>query len=82
MGLLVRFFKGGLQWSELWSETWKGVLFYYEIQELQATEEEVLQELSHDEKGNKKKLPHPDIIRKKTLERIEQRRNEVDGSNQ
>jgi hypothetical protein len=82
VGLLARFFSGSLTIPDMMKMTWKEIKFWYDIYELQATEEEVIQELSYDSKGNKKTLPPPNVIRKKTLERIEQRRNKVDGGNQ
>jgi hypothetical protein len=53
---------------------WSEVIFWYENYELQITEEEVVQELQYDSKGNKKKLPSQETIRTIVNERIEERR--------
>ena len=79
IGLLARFFKGGLTIPDMERMTWPRVKFWYEIFILQTTEEEIISELSHDKKGNTRKLPPPARIREKVLERIKDRRAEQDG---
>ena len=59
--------------------TWKEVLFWYDIYELQVTEEEVISEWGTDEKGNKKILPPYEIIREEVNKRIQERREKRDG---
>ena len=80
MGLLGRFFRGGLSIPDMMKMTWKEILFWYDIYELQVTEEEVIQELSYDEKtGKKKKLPSVNEIRNIVNKRIAERRNGING---
>lgn len=55
------------------------ILFWYDIFELQTTEEEVVHELSHDSNGNKRKLPNQERIREIVNERIAGRRKKVNG---
>ncbi len=59
--------------------TWKEVLFWYDIYELQVTEEEVISEWGADSKGNKKTLPPYETIRKEVEKRIKERREKRDG---
>ena len=59
--------------------TWKEVLFWYDIYELQVTEEEIISEWGVDEKGNKKTLPPYEIIREEINRRIQERREKRDG---
>jgi hypothetical protein len=54
--------------------TWPEVRGWYEIYILQTTEEEVISELSHDDKGNRRTLPSAARIREITLERIKERK--------
>ena len=54
--------------------TWKEVLFWYDIYELQTTEEEVVGELSYDDKGKKRSLPSPETIREIVNEKIKRRK--------
>ena len=76
MGLLARFFNGSLPWSELWLMEWSEIEFYYNIFDLQTTEEEVVQEWGFDKKtGEKKKLPPFEKIREETNRRIAERKN-------
>lgn len=63
MGLLLRFFKGGLSLSEMMKMTWKDLLFWYKIFERQVTEEQVVQELKFDKNGKERSLPSPQKIR-------------------
>jgi len=53
---------------------WSDILFWYDIYELQVTEEEVIQELKYDKNGKEKKLPPANTIRKLVNERIEERK--------
>lgn len=60
------------------------IYFWYDIHELNATTEEIVQELSTDKNGKRLKLPKPEIIKRKVLERIAERNGteieeEVDG---
>ena len=79
IGLLARFFKGGLSIPDMLKMKWKDILFWYDIYELQATEEEVVQDLSCDSKGNKKTLPSSETIREIVNEKIENRRDKLNG---
>ena len=74
IGLLARFFKGALTIPMMLAMKWNDVLFWYDIYELQVTEEEVNEELKYDSKGNKKTLPSQSVIRQKVNERIEERK--------
>ena len=74
MGLLARFFKGGLTIPDMMKMKWPEICFWYENYELQITEEEVTEELRYDSKGNKKRLPSQQTIRAIVDERIQERR--------
>lgn len=64
----------------MWKLTWSEIMWYYDNYELQATEEEVISELSYDKKtGKKKDLPKPEKIRKIVDEKIAQRRKGING---
>ena len=76
MGLLARFFKGGLSIPAMLEMRFSKIKPWYDIFVLQSTEEEVIQELSMDEKGNRRELPKPARIREIVLERIEDRKKE------
>lgn len=58
---------------------WEEILFWYDIYELQATEEEVVSEKLYDDKGNKKILPSPVRIRELVNEKIKKRREKLNG---
>lgn len=75
MGLLARFFEGGLSIPEMKNMTWDEIEKWHDIFVLQKTEEEVIQELSFDSKGNKQKLPNNNKIREIVLQRIEDMKN-------
>lgn len=79
VGLLARFFKGGLTIPDMMKMKWSEVLFWYDIYELQMTEEEVIEDLRYDEKGNKKTLPSPKVIREMVLEKIEENKKKGYG---
>lgn len=79
VGLLARFFRGGLTIPDMMKMTFKDVFFWYENYELQVTEEEVVSELSYDDKGNKRTLPSPSVIREIVDERIKERREKWQG---
>ncbi len=79
MGFIIRFLKGGISLSDLKNMDWFEVLKWDYICELQATEEEVVSELSYDDKGNKKKLPSSETIREIVNERIEKRKEKING---
>jgi hypothetical protein len=75
MGLLARFFKGGLSIPAMLTMTWPEIVTWFDIYELQSTEEEVISDLSYDKKtGKKKTLPHPKRIREIVLEKIKERK--------
>jgi hypothetical protein len=78
MGLLARFFNGGLSISDMKEMEWYEIEEWHKICVLQDTEEEVVQELSYDENGKKRTLPNGFEIRKKVLERIEERRKKAE----
>lgn len=82
IGLLARFFKGGLTIPDMLKMTWPEIYFWYENYELQITEEEVINELQYDSKGNKKKLPSNETIRRIVDERITERRRKHGRSKQ
>ena len=76
IGLLARFFKGGLSIPAMMQmEFRRDIKPWYDIYVLQSTEEEIVYELSHDDKGNKRELPSPQKIRELVLERIESIKN-------
>lgn len=75
MGLLARFFKGGIIFNEKMKFR-QDIKPWYDIYILQSTEEEIVHELLFDKDGNKRTLPHPNKIREKTLKRIEERKKE------
>ena len=77
MGLLARFFKGGLPISYMMGLKWRDIKYWYDIYILQSTEEEVIQELSYDSKGNKRTLPKPERIREIVNERIAEKKGEI-----
>lgn len=70
MGLLLRFFKGGLSLSEMMKMNWKDILFWYNIFERQVTEEQVVYDLKFDKNGKERRLPKPEVIRKLVDEKI------------
>ena len=55
----------------------KDILPWHNIYILQATEENVIEELSYDKKGNKKTLPRPEKIREIVLDRIKEMKGET-----
>lgn len=57
----------------------RDILFWYDIYELQATEEEVISERRYDKKGKEIKLPSPSVIREIVNEKIQERRNRLNG---
>jgi len=79
MGLLARFFKGGLTIPHMEGMKWKEILFWYDIYEIQATEEEVVHDLGFDKNGKKKKLPSYKRIREVVEEKIKERRENLNG---
>ena len=79
MGLLARFFKGGLPISYMMTLSWRDLKQWYDIYLLQATEEEVINDLSYDSKGNKRTLPKPERIREIVMDRIREKKGEPDG---
>ena len=79
MGLLARFFKGGLPISYMMTLTWRDLKKWYDIYLLQSTEEEVISDLSYDSKGNKRTLPKPERIREIVMDRIREKKGESDG---
>ena len=79
MGLLARFFKGGLPISYMMTLSWRDLKQWYDIYLLQSTEEEVISDLSYDSKGNKRILPKPERIREIVMDRIREKKGESDG---
>lgn len=79
MGFIVRFLKGGISLSNLNNMDWFEVIKWDDICELQATEEEVIYDLRYDDKGNKKTLPPQERIREIVNERIEERKEKING---
>lgn len=77
--MLARFFKGGLAIPYQMSLKWSDIKKWYDIYLLQSTEEEVINDLSYDDKGRKKTLPRPERIREIVLERIKEKKGESDG---
>jgi len=75
MGLLARFFKGGLPIVDMMGMKFnKDIKPWFDIYILQSTEEEIVHELGFDEKGQRRELPNMLEIRKKVLKRIEERK--------
>ena len=78
MGLLARFFKGGLPISYMMTLSWRDLKQWYDIYLLQSTEEEVISDLSYDSKGNKRTLPKPERIREIVMDRIKEKKGETE----
>jgi len=76
--LLARFFKGGLPVSYQMNLKWSEIKKWYDIYLLQSTEEEVINDLSYDDKGRKRTLPKPERIREIVMERIKEKKGESD----
>lgn len=73
MGLLARFFKGSfpIEYQETLKFR-KQIIPWYDIFILQSTEENIVEELSTDKNGNRKKLPKPEKIRERVIDRIKE----------
>jgi hypothetical protein len=64
MGVVAKYFGGATSWEYLLNLTFREVWFIYEIYEYQATYDQVVNELSHDQKtGKQKTLPSEKRIR-------------------
>lgn len=75
MGLLARFYKGGLTIPQMMRMRFRqDIKPWYDIFILQSTEEEIVMELRYDDKGNKRQLPSPEKLRKIVLQRIKDNR--------
>lgn len=74
IGLLARFWKGGLSIPMQIEMDWFEILKWYDVYELQSTEEEVVNELCYDKKTGEKKKVSYSVIREETLKRIEDRK--------
>lgn len=75
MGLLARFYKGSLTFSEMMKMKIKEIMFYYDIFERQSTIEKVINDVGFDKKtGKEKELPKPSRIRYLVDEAIKKRR--------
>jgi hypothetical protein len=57
---------------------WSEIKKWYDIYLLQSTEEEVINDLSYDDKGRKRTLPKPERIREIVMERIKEKKGESD----
>lgn len=80
MGLLARFFKGGLNIHSMMKMRFRqDIKPWYNIYLLQSMEEEIITELSFDKEGNRKTLPNPGKIREMVLHRIEERKKQSEG---
>lgn len=77
MGLLARFFKGGFSIPAQSVMKWRDIKPWYDIYMLQSTEEEIVNELSYDDKGNKRTLPSNERIRELVLKRIAEKKGEI-----
>jgi hypothetical protein len=79
IGLLARFFKGGLTIPYMMELKFRrDIKPWYDIYILQSTEEEVITDLSYDDKGRKRTLPPPWKIREIVLEKIENDKNKFE----
>lgn len=78
MGLLAKHFGGGLSILDQGKMSWDEILKWYEVYELQKTEEEVVEERRYDNKGRTRTLPSPETIREIVNERLEERREKQD----
>ena len=58
---------------------WSEIKKWYDIYLLQSTEEEVISDLSYDDKGRKRTLPKPERIREIVLERIKEKKGETEN---
>ncbi|MCK5613741.1 hypothetical protein KAR91_68385 [Candidatus Pacearchaeota archaeon] len=76
MGLLAKYYGGGLSILDQKKMYWYEVLKWYDIYELQSIEEEVIEELRYDNKGNRRSLPKSKVIREIVNEKIEERKKE------
>lgn len=76
MGLLARFFRGGLTIPNMMKMKIREIMFWYNIMEIQATTENEVNRLSYDQKtGKEKKLPSPEKIREIVDQKIKDRKN-------
>jgi hypothetical protein len=80
VGLLARFFRGGLTIPDMMKMKWKEILFWYDIYELQITEEEVVYKYQKEiSEGKRQRMPKHEVIRKKVDEKIAERRKNING---
>jgi len=79
VGLLAKYFSGGFSIPHQMTLTFKEVFFWFENYELQATEDEIIEELRYDKDGKVKDLPSTETIRKKTLKRMKERREKLNA---
>ena len=77
IGLLAKYFGGGLPVRDLEKMTWPQIRFWYKIYEKQVAEEEVINLLKQpDKKGNTKPMPSPKRIRELTDKKLAEWRAE------
>lgn len=74
MGLLAKYYGGGLSILDQKKMFWHEILKWHDIYVLQSTEDEVINELKYDKNGKVRSLPSPETIRELVDERIEERK--------
>ena len=72
-----KYFGGAFPILDLMQLTDRELFFWYNIYELQVTEEEIANEHLYREDGKKGRLPSTDVMRKLVEERIEKRKEEI-----
>lgn len=77
--MLGKYFKGAYPIPELMKLKRSEILFWYNIYELQITEEEIVNGILNPKRGNPGRLPSPEKMRKLVNEKIKQRREKIYG---
>lgn len=74
MGLLAKYYGGGLSILDQKKMFWHEILKWYDVYVLQSTEDEVINELKYDKNMKVRSLPSSETIREIVNERIEERK--------
>ena len=72
MGLLARYFKGGLSISDMKKMDYDEIKDWYDIYVLQSSEESTVEKLRYDKDGKERNLPSTERIREVVIENIKQ----------
>jgi len=75
MALVAKYFGAAYPIPELYKQYFSEIWFWYKKYEFQTTWDEVIQELSYDSKGKKRKLPKNERIREIVEHRIRTKRS-------